>query len=126
MAPQIGADAFTQCPIDGGVAAHRLDEFARDEALHAEGMDLCFAEMKGPVKDRLKRYGLFTTLGTDNFFPHWGKRLIAIWPCIRSSGRIGMRSAAKRPCVSDARRGRIGYQRTRIDPTRQIVIEGQV
>ena len=25
--------------------------------------------MKGPVKDRLKRYGLFTTLGTENFFP---------------------------------------------------------
>ena len=46
---------------------------ALDEALHAEGMDLCFAEMKGPVKDRLKRYGLFTTLGTDNFFPTLGQ-----------------------------------------------------
>ena len=46
---------------------------ALDAALHAEGMDLCFAEMKGPVKDRLKRYGLFTTLGTDNFFPTLGQ-----------------------------------------------------
>ena len=44
-----------------------------DEALHAEGMELCFAEMKGPVKDRLKRYGLFTTLGTENFFPTLGQ-----------------------------------------------------
>jgi MFS superfamily sulfate permease-like transporter len=42
---------------------------ALDEALHQAGMELCFAEMKDPVKDRLKRYGLFTRLGTDNFFP---------------------------------------------------------
>ena len=40
-----------------------------DEALHQAGMDLVFAEMKGPVKDRLKHYGLFTRLGTENFFP---------------------------------------------------------
>ena len=46
---------------------------ALDKALHAEGMELCFAEMKGPVKDRLKRYGLFTTLGTENFFPTLGQ-----------------------------------------------------
>jgi MFS superfamily sulfate permease-like transporter len=46
---------------------------ALDEALHAEGMDLCFAEMKGPVKDRLKQYGLFTTLGSENFFPTVGQ-----------------------------------------------------
>lgn len=42
---------------------------ALDEALHQAGMDLFFAEMKGPVKDRLKRYGLFTKLGKENFFP---------------------------------------------------------
>jgi high affinity sulfate transporter 1 len=39
--------------------------------LHAElarsGVELCFAEMKGPVKDRLKRYGLFTQVGPDRF-----------------------------------------------------------
>jgi len=40
-----------------------------DATLHQAGMDLFFAEMKGPVKDRLKRYGLFTRLGIDNFFP---------------------------------------------------------
>ena len=48
-------------------AAGVLDEL--DAALHAAGMDLCFAEMKGPVKDRLKRYGLFNRLGVENFFP---------------------------------------------------------
>lgn len=44
-----------------------------DQDLHEEGIELCFAEMKGPVKDRLKRYGLFTTLGTENFFPTLGQ-----------------------------------------------------
>ena len=40
-----------------------------DNQLHEAGMDLFFAEMKGPVKDMLKRYGLFNRLGVDNFFP---------------------------------------------------------
>jgi MFS superfamily sulfate permease-like transporter len=40
-----------------------------DNLLHQAGMDLFFAEMKGPVKDRLKHYGLFNRLGTGNFFP---------------------------------------------------------
>jgi high affinity sulfate transporter 1 len=42
---------------------------ALDNQLHEAGMDLFFAEMKGPVKDLLKRYGLFNRLGVDNFFP---------------------------------------------------------
>jgi hypothetical protein len=31
-----------------------------------------FAEMKGPVKDQLKRYGLFEQLGADHFYPTIG------------------------------------------------------
>jgi high affinity sulfate transporter 1 len=46
---------------------------ALDEALHSERMELCFAEMKGPVKDQLKRYGIFTTFGTENFFATLGQ-----------------------------------------------------
>jgi MFS superfamily sulfate permease-like transporter len=42
---------------------------ALDDALHEAGIELCFAEMKGPVKDRLKTYGLFGRLGTGAFFP---------------------------------------------------------
>jgi high affinity sulfate transporter 1 len=41
---------------------------ALDETLRAAGIELCFAEMKGPVKDRLKTYGLFSQLGTESFF----------------------------------------------------------
>jgi len=43
-----------------------------DETLHATGIELCFAEMKDPVKDKLKRFGLFGRLGEDTFFPTVG------------------------------------------------------
>jgi MFS superfamily sulfate permease-like transporter len=43
-----------------------------DEALHAAGIELCFAEMKDPVKDKLKRFGVFTQLGEETFFPTLG------------------------------------------------------
>jgi high affinity sulfate transporter 1 len=39
-----------------------------DEALQAAGVVLCFAEMKDPVKDKLKRFGLFTRFGDRTFF----------------------------------------------------------
>jgi high affinity sulfate transporter 1 len=43
-----------------------------DETLHTAGIDLCFAEMKDPVKDKLKRFGLFARLGEEAFFPTMG------------------------------------------------------
>jgi len=43
-----------------------------DEALHAQGIELCFAELKDPVKDKLKRFGLFLQLGENYFFPTIG------------------------------------------------------
>jgi MFS superfamily sulfate permease-like transporter len=43
-----------------------------DEALHAAGIELCVAEMKDPVKDKLKRFGLFARLGETAFFPTIG------------------------------------------------------
>jgi len=43
-----------------------------DETLHAAGIELCFAEMKDPVKDKLKRFGLFARLGEETFFPTVG------------------------------------------------------
>ena len=41
--------------------------------LQASGVALCFAEMKDPVKDKLKRFGLFTRLGEDRFFATTGE-----------------------------------------------------
>lgn len=43
-----------------------------DETLHAAGIKLCVAEMKDPVKDKLKRFGLFARLGETAFFPTVG------------------------------------------------------
>jgi MFS superfamily sulfate permease-like transporter len=43
-----------------------------DESLDAQGIELCFAEMKDPVKDKLVRFKLFDRLGRTNFFPTLG------------------------------------------------------
>jgi MFS superfamily sulfate permease-like transporter len=42
------------------------------ETLREDGVVLCVAEMKDPVKDKLKRFGLFTRLGETAFFPTVG------------------------------------------------------
>jgi high affinity sulfate transporter 1 len=43
-----------------------------DKALHAQGIEFCLAELKDPVKDKLKRFGLFAQLGEHYFFPTIG------------------------------------------------------
>ena len=48
-------------------AADMLAEL--DETLHGASIELCFAEMKDPVKDKLKRFGLFARFGEETFFP---------------------------------------------------------
>ena len=40
--------------------------------LEAQGIALAFAELKGPVKDRLRNYGLYDRIGDDRFFPTLG------------------------------------------------------
>ncbi len=48
-------------------AADMLSEL--DQLLKQADIELCFAELKGPAKDRLKRYGLFNAIGVESFFP---------------------------------------------------------
>ena len=48
-----------------------------NKALREAGITLCFAEMKGPVKDKLKRFGLFSLLGEQTFFPTLGAAVSA-------------------------------------------------
>jgi high affinity sulfate transporter 1 len=48
-----------------------------DRSLHEAGIDLCFAEMKDPVKDKLKRFGLFAHLGEHSFFATVGEAVDA-------------------------------------------------
>jgi high affinity sulfate transporter 1 len=51
-------------------AAEMLDEL--DKELASRGVHLAFAEMKDPVRDRLKRYGLEKRIGREFFFPTLG------------------------------------------------------
>ena len=60
----VAAEPVTDVDI---TAADMLRQLDGD--LKREGIELCFAEMKGPVKDRLKHYGLFVELGVESFFP---------------------------------------------------------
>lgn len=68
----VGAEPITSVDV---TAADVLDEL--DDALHAAGIDLCFAELKDPVKDKLKRFGLFSRLGEKRFFATLGQAVSA-------------------------------------------------
>jgi high affinity sulfate transporter 1 len=59
----IAAEPVTSVDV---TAADMVSEL--DDALQAAGIELCFAEMKDPVKDKLKRFGLFARLGEQTFF----------------------------------------------------------
>lgn len=64
----VGAEPITSVDV---TSADMLAEL--DTALHEAGIELCFAEMKGPVKDKLKRFGLFSRLGGQRFFATLGE-----------------------------------------------------
>ena len=51
-------------------AADTLDQLLRE--LREQQVTLAFAELKGPVKDRLRRYGPYDAIGPDHFFPTIG------------------------------------------------------
>jgi len=48
-----------------------------DAALHDSGIELCFAELKDPVKDKLRRFGLFAQIVESAFFPTIGAAVSA-------------------------------------------------
>ncbi|MCD5341481.1 SulP family inorganic anion transporter [Arthrobacter sp. AK04] len=53
-----------------GIDTTALDELIQlDEWLERHGVDLVFAEMKGPVKDRLLRYGMGARFSPEHFYP---------------------------------------------------------
>jgi MFS superfamily sulfate permease-like transporter len=59
----IAAEPVTSVDV---TAADTLAEL--DDNLRRANIELCFAEMKDPVKDKLKRFELFTRLGEQTFF----------------------------------------------------------
>jgi high affinity sulfate transporter 1 len=60
----VAAEPVTSVDV---TAADALAEL--DETLRSAGTELCFAELKDPVKDKLKRFGLFALIGEKSFFP---------------------------------------------------------
>ena len=48
-----------------------------DDQLREAGIDLCFAELKDPVKDKLKRFGIYTRIGESSFFQTIGEAVNA-------------------------------------------------
>ncbi|WP_287835444.1 sodium-independent anion transporter, partial [Burkholderia sp.] len=60
----VAAEPVTDIDVS---AADRL--VALCEELREQRIVLNFAEMKGPVKDRLRAYGLFDVFGAASFFP---------------------------------------------------------
>jgi high affinity sulfate transporter 1 len=64
----VAAEPVTSVDV---TAADMLAEL--NDELRAAGIELCFAEMKDPVKDKLKRFGLFNRFGAKAFFPTVGE-----------------------------------------------------
>jgi len=48
-----------------------------DDSLHGQGVELRFAEMKDPVKDKLKRFEIFARFGVERFHPTLGEAVRA-------------------------------------------------
>lgn len=63
----VAAEPVTNVDITAGDMIAELGN-----ALHAQCIEFCFAELKDPVKDRLKRSGLYAQLGEKYFFPTIG------------------------------------------------------
>ena len=64
----VGAEPVTSVDV---TSADTLDEL--DHTLATSGIRLCIAEMKDPVKDKLKRFGLFSQFGEERFFATLGE-----------------------------------------------------
>jgi high affinity sulfate transporter 1 len=63
----IAAEPVTSVDV---TAADALADLGK--TLQASGIELLFAELKDPVKDKLKRFGLFAQIGERHFFPTVG------------------------------------------------------
>ncbi len=68
----VAAEPVTSVDVTAADAVRELDG-----TLHAADIEFCFAEMKDPVKDKLKRFGLFTLLGEQSFFATLGEAVSA-------------------------------------------------
>ena len=64
----VAAEPVTSVDVTAADVVCDLDDRLRDA-----GIEFCFAELKDPVKDKLKRFGIYTRLGEDTFFATLGE-----------------------------------------------------
>lgn len=71
-----------------GIDTTALDELVvLDDWLAAHGVQLVFAELKGPVKDRLLRFSSRSRFGPDHFYPTVSAAVRALRPADGEQGR---------------------------------------
>ena len=68
----VAAEPVTDIDVTGGETLGALNE-----ELEAVGIALAFAELKDPVRERLRRYGIEDAIGADRFFPTLGVAVAA-------------------------------------------------
>lgn len=68
----VSAEPVTSVDVTAADILRELVDSLRDD-----GIEFCFAEMKDPVKDKLKRFGLFEQIGEDTFFATLGEAVHA-------------------------------------------------
>jgi high affinity sulfate transporter 1 len=68
----VAAEPVTSIDVTAADAIAELDD-----SLYAAGIELCFAEMKDPVKDKLKRFGLLSRFGDQHLFATVGEAVSA-------------------------------------------------
>ena len=68
----VAAEPVTDIDVTGGETLGALSK-----ELEAAGVALAFAELKDPVRERLRRYGIEDAIGADRFFPTLGVAVAA-------------------------------------------------
>ncbi len=76
-------------------AADNLVEL--DDTLGDKRTKLCFAELKDPVKDKLKRFGLFERIGEAFFFATIGAAVDEYQATHKAEWIVGADGAGERP-----------------------------
>jgi high affinity sulfate transporter 1 len=74
----VAAEPITDIDATAGEALRGIND-----ELDANGIELAFAELKDPVRDQLRRYGIDTAIGSHRFFPTIG---VAVDTYLRESG----------------------------------------
>lgn len=82
-------NAITDCDSTGAeILTHVLED------LSEKGVTFAFAGLKGPVKDRLRAYGLYDKIGDENFFPNTISAVASFQDSLRASEENSIESGS--------------------------------